>query len=81
MHITVNERGGKNIHLHLPSGLVLNRLSASLLSVGLKTKNVNISGRQLRRLFRAVRSYKAAHPEWTLLEVYSHNGEVVEIIV
>ena len=43
MNIIVNEVGGKNIHLRLPSSLVLNRLSANLLSVKLKDKNLNIS--------------------------------------
>ena len=81
MYITVNESGGKDFHLRLPNGLVLNRLSASLLSVGLKGKNVNISGKQLRRLFRAVKIYKAAHPEWKLIEVNSHDGEMIEILV
>ena len=37
--------------------------------------------KQLRRLFRAVKIYKAAHPEWKLIEVNSHDGEMIEILV
>ncbi len=81
MHITVNEGGGKNIHLRLPNGLMLNRLSAMLLSAGLKDKNMNISGKQLHILFRAIKAYKATHPEWKLIEAHNHDGEIVEIVV
>lgn len=81
MRITVNEGSGKSIRLCLPSGLVLNRLSAGFLSAKLKEQNVYISGKQLRILFRAIKGYKAAHPEWKLIEAHGSNGEIVEIVV
>ena len=81
MNIIVNEVGGKNIHLRLPSGLVLNGLSANLLSVKLKDKNLNISSKQLRILFQAIKAYKANHPEWKLVEVHGHDGETVESVI
>ena len=81
MNIIVNEVGGKNIHLRLPSGLVLNGLSANLLSVKLKDKNLNISSKQLRILFQAIKAYKTNHPEWKLVEVHGHDGETVEIVI
>ena len=81
MRITVNDGNGKNIRLCLPSRLVLNRLSAALISAELKRKNINVSGKQLHILFRAVKVYKAAHPEWKLLEVHSNDGETVEITI
>jgi len=81
MQITVRGYGGKQIRLRLPSGLVLNRLSAILLSAVLKNKDINISGKQLHILFREIKAYKATHPEWKLIEVHSHDGEIIEIVV
>ena len=81
MRIVVNECDGKNRRLCLPSGLVFNRVSAVLLSVALKKKNVKISGKQLRLLFREIKAYKAKRPEWKLAEVHSKNGDMVEIVL
>ena len=81
MNIIINEVGGKNIHLCLPSGLVLNPLSANLLSVKLKEKHLNISSKQFRILFHAIKTYKLNHPEWKLVEVYGHDGDTVDIVV
>lgn len=81
MNIIVNEAGGKNIHLRLPSCLVLNGLSANLLSLKLKEMHLNISGNQLCILFQAIKTYKRNHPEWKLVEVCGQDGETVEIIL
>ncbi len=81
MRITVNEGKGQNLHLRLPSGLVLNRLSAIFISAGLKEKDINMSGKQLHILFRAIKVYKSTHPEWKLIEVHNHDGETVEIVL
>lgn len=81
MHITVNEYSGKRIRLSLPSGLVLNRLSASILSARLKKTSISLSAKQLHILFRAIKSYKASHPQWMLIEAESQGGDVVEIMI
>ena len=81
MRIIVNEWGGEKIHLRVPSGLALNGLSARLLSGSLKEKGMDISAKQLHILFRAIKAYKATHPEWKLVEVHSHDGDTVEVVV
>lgn len=81
MYIIVNEASGKNIHLRLPSGLLLNGLSATLLSFMLKEVHLNISSKQLCILFQAIKIYKQNHPKWKLVEVYGHDGESVEIVL
>ncbi len=81
MYICINKCSGKTIRLRLPSGLMPNRLSAAAISSSLTGKNLHISGKQLHILFRAIRSYKSIHPEWKLVEVYSHNGKIVEIVL
>ena len=79
MRIIVNESGGKNIKLRLPSSLVLNGLSAILLAKALKSKNINISAKELYILFWAIKKYKFTHPKWKLIEVHDHDGDSVEI--
>ena len=42
---------------------------------------MNMSAKQLRTLFRAIKVYKSAHPEWKLVEVHGHDGDTVEIVI
>ena len=79
MYICVNERNERSIRLRLPSGLILNRLSATIVSTALKEEKVNISAESLNILFREIKRYKATHPEWKLVEVYNNEGKTVEI--
>ena len=81
MDITVIPNGGKEIDLRLPTGLVANGLSATVVSGQLKKNGLDISGKQLRVLFRAMKRYRAQHPEWMFIEVESHDGTVVRIEV
>ena len=79
MEIAINECGGKKLCLRLPSGLVLNRITAAFLSGALKRKGTSVAGKHLYVMFRAIRRYKILHPEWKLIEIYESNGESVEI--
>ena len=81
MRINITQSSGDIIRLRLPHGLVLNGLSATLFSAKLKKADVNLSGKQLRILFRAIRKYKREHPEWKLIEVQSQDGDTVEIVL
>ncbi len=81
MRIIVKELSGRNIRLRLPSGLVMNRLSATILAAKLKKYNVSLSRKQLYTLLRAVKAYKAQHPQWKVVEIHSSNGEYVEIVL
>lgn len=81
MHITLDGGHGKCLRLHFPSGLVLNRVSAILLSAVLKDKSLNISSGQLSLLFQAIKTYKATHPEWKMIEVHNHDGENIVIVI
>ncbi len=80
MHIIIKEHDKKQLRLHLPSGLVINRLSAGFLSASLKKKGIDVSGKQMHILLQEIKKYKSAHPEWKLVEVYGQSGEFVEIV-
>lgn len=81
MQIVIKEPGRKKRHISLPSWLVTNRLSATILAAKLKEYGVFLSRKQLHMLFRAVKAYKAQHPQWKLVEVRNSNGEYVEIVL
>lgn len=80
MKIHVMERGVQKINLRLPTGLLLNRVTAYLAPhFTKKNDGMPITGAQAYRLIRALKEYKAGHPEWVLVEVDSANGDHVEI--
>ncbi len=79
MYICVNERNEKSIRLRLPNGLILNRLSAAVVSSALQEEKIDIPAQSLNILFREIKRYKVSHPEWKLVEVYNDEGKIVEI--
>ena len=72
-------KGDRKLTLYLPSGLVLNCLSASLLPLYLRKYDVHITGAQARKFVRALNRYHRANPEWSLVEVLSSGGEEIRI--
>ena len=77
MKISVN--GDPNINLAIPSGLVLNSLTASLLPLYLRKYDVHIPAAQARKFIRALNRYRKAHPEWVLVEAECSSGEYVKV--
>lgn len=81
MKIVVKKSSGKDVCLRFPTSLLIGRLSATMIATKLRKQNADISGKQLYILFRAIKTYKAQHPEWILLEAENRDGETVEIII
>ncbi len=81
MGIIIREGTGKTVHLRLPTGLIMNGVSAAVLSARLRAQGVDISAKQLRILFHAIKEYQNAYPDWKLVEVESGNGTLVEIVI
>lgn len=79
MKVSVQEKDGQDINLQFPTNLVLNGVTAGIVSRLCGKKGVNIPTRYMRELIKAAREYKKNHPEWTLVEVSERNGDKVEI--
>lgn len=79
MVIRIRSEEGPNLFIPLPTGLVCNRLTASLAARAVSEYGMEISASQLNRLFAAVKRYKRAHPDWVLVEVQSADGEFVYV--
>lgn len=84
MKIYVNDSDGTNIKIRIPTGLLLNRITAMILSKVLTTvpgipNNIKFSKQQIYFLLKTVKNYKRNHPGWKLIEVHSADGDIVEI--
>lgn len=79
MRIIIDEGKEKTIKLVLPTGMVLNRLTASMAPGLLEKKGIIITGEQMLLLIQALRRCRRHHPEWKLVEIDSSKGEHIEI--
>jgi hypothetical protein len=83
MRIYVREQEGKKINIAIPTGMVLNRLTAFAAKKCIakydKSDNVNISAADINRLFYEIKKFKRKHPGLPLVEVESKNGDRVYI--
>lgn len=69
----------RDIRLLLPTGLVLNGLSAQIVSLAMRKKDVRLSPAQLSGLFRELRRFKREHPDWVLVEAETASGEYITV--
>lgn len=86
MRILVKSANERTIHIILPSGLILNNLTATL---GTKVINkyinqncdstVNITSHDVRKLVQEIRRLKRKYPNWYLVDIESSDGDVVKI--
>ena len=81
MKLIIQNGSGEKHNISLPTGMVLNRISAGIVCGILKKHDVEIQKKQLVELLKVAKNYKKCHPEWKLLEVDDASGEHVEIIV
>ncbi|MBO5252358.1 MAG: hypothetical protein J6C51_00255 [Clostridia bacterium] len=79
MKIVVVNPPNKDIRLTIPTGLVLNRLTAAIAPCCLQNCGVNITGKQAAAFIRELNRFRRAHPEWVLVEVQSADGEYVKV--
>lgn len=78
MHIRIKSED-VNLSLHLPNGLVLNRLAVGILSGMLQRRNVPISGQQLAGFVQEVRACRKRLGPWKLVQIQTKDGQRVEL--
>lgn len=81
MRIIINDENDANMRLRLPTGLVLNPVSALFLRCMLKKKGIAVSRRLAIIFVKSLRDYKREHPEWRLVEMESAAGEHLQIML
>lgn len=74
-----------NLNIPVPNALVFNRLGVRLLLLYLRHLDIDIQIPTSAVMScydaakKSLRIYKKHHPNWTLVEVISDDGEIVEI--
>ncbi len=78
MKITIKE-DGKERNIILPTGLLLNGLSANLIANKADIGEGDLKAETLNKAFKALKSYARRNPDFVLVEVEEGNGESVRI--
>lgn len=78
MRIRVKDKE-HNIRFWFPTGLLLSRPIAAAIAKGAREKGVQLTGKQINVLFKAIKRYRREHKDWVLAEVDSKDGDKVFI--
>lgn len=81
MRIIVDTTNDKNIHITLPTGLILNRLTALIAAKAAQKNGVMVTYEQIYSLLTALKDFKRINGDWTLVEVESADGNYVKITI
>ena len=79
MKILIESNERFNIRLPIPSGFVLNRISAGFVQEFLKEIGLDVTKEQAIVFIKELKRYRRQHPEWVLAEIQSSDGEYVRI--
>lgn len=81
MKIIVTSSSHKNIRITLPTGLILNRLTARIVSKNAQQNGATLTYEQACGFISALKDFKRMNSGWKLIEVESAHGHHVEIIL
>ena len=79
MRIVVENKGEKDIHLFLPTGLLFNPVTALFIPAASKKYGVRITTRQAMAFVKALHNCKRRFPNWVMVETEDAEGGKVEI--
>ncbi|NMB43002.1 MAG: hypothetical protein GX995_02580 [Clostridiales bacterium] len=73
----------KNINLNLPTRLLFNgltaRIAAKAINDNVDTNNLELTSKDMKRLFDELNRIKRKYPDLVLVDVESASGEIVKI--
>ena len=71
----------KKLRLWLPGGLLYGRISAriAIASITKYAPDCGIPPEEMGLLLAALRDFARAHPGWQLVDLQSHDGDIVRI--
>lgn len=81
MRVFIKEDTGKKFNIRVPSGMILNSVTAGIAAKECQKNGMEISKNQMKVLIKTLKDYKKTHPDWKLVEVSSADGERVEIVL
>ena len=71
----------KKLRLWLPGSLLYGRISAriAIAAIARHAPNCGVSPQMLAALLNALRDFARTHPHWTLVDITTHDGDIVKI--
>lgn len=71
----------KKLRLWLPGGLLYGRISARIATAAIArhAPNCGVSPQMLAALLTALRDFARTHPHWTLVDITTHDGDIIKI--
>lgn len=71
----------KKLRLWLPGGLLYGRISAriAIASITRYAPDCGIPPEEMGLLLAALRDFARTHPDWQLVDLQSHDGDIVQI--
>lgn len=63
--------------LRLPTGLILNRLTAGIVCRKLKKEGIHLTRKQIVLFIKELKKYKKKHRDWNLVEVEESDEDSV----
>ncbi len=72
-------KGETNFKFVFPTGLLLNRVTATLAPYFANDDNIKLTRAQAIAMVKAINYYRRRHKDWKLIEMYDADGEYVEI--
>lgn len=80
MKIYIKEENQKPIQFIIPNSLLMNRIVANIgAGVVKKTNDIQISSKDIFKLFKVLKDSKKIFGNYCLVEVESNDGEIVHI--
>ena len=68
---------GHHMRLRLPTGLLLNRFTATAICAEAEKHGVLIRRDQMQTIIKALHHYRRTHPDWVLVEASCADGDYV----
>ena len=65
--------------LRLPTGLILNRLTAGIVCRKLKKEGIHLTRKQTVLFIKELKKYKKTHRDWNLVEISENDTDSVII--
>lgn len=71
----------KKLRLWLPGGLLYGRISARIATAAIArhAPNCGVSPQMLAALLTVLRDFARTHPHWKLVDITTHDGDIIKI--
>lgn len=81
MEIILQKKEQQEKRFRIPTGMLLNRLTAGIAGRKLAKHGGCLSSEQLFKLMQELKAVRERHPDWVLLEAEDANGEKFKIVI